>query len=189
MNAELSDILSTDPATGRALLSVPGYPMRFLLACRLRDIHPMGSVRQWIVGATTPGMTWTDGVFISLFWLAYRLGRKQLEDLVRFILHEIGGHWWQCWRRMGPQDFRATYGWQIGVTFFKRLGRKLFGPPLQPGEMTHTLHDDHIMESEANRVANDLLAAAKAAWIEAGQSAGFTFDTVPWLEAHYPALR
>lgn len=171
---KLTDILSTDPATGRALLRVPTYPIAFLLPCHERDFREMGRVRQSLVGSTTPGMTWRDGIFLALKWLSYWEGWKLWAKIVALVLHEIG-HWWQLWRRMGPNDFPATYGWQ-GVIRLVRYG-------------TAHLHQMHPLEREADAMRDGLLTAAWHAYNAAECPAGFVFDTEPWLQAHYPAQR
>lgn len=159
---KLTDILAAAPG-GRAQLHVAGYPATILLPSHVRDHHPMGRAQQWFVGALTSGMTWRNGMAISEQLLALMSPR----DIVKMIVHE-NAHWWQLWRRMGPTDFPATYGWQGLIRVFKTG--------------TAHLHDAHPMEQEAQRIAEAILTE-----IETKSSP--TFDMLPWLERYYPASR
>ncbi len=166
MKITLPDILSTAPG-GKAQLHVPGYPATFLLPSRVRDHIAMGRLQQWFVGAMTPGMTWRHGIAISELLLRV----QSPKEIVELILHE-NGHWWQLWRRMGPTDFPATYGWQAIIQRFKSGSAHL--------------HRDHIMEAEARRMAQRMIAEVDAQLLI---HQPVTFDVEAWLQQHYPASR
>lgn len=93
---------------GRALLILPDI-RPILLSCSYSDIHPMGKIRKWIL-RNPLGNVWTDGVFIN----EERLDELNAYQIIRLFFHEVEGHWWQCWKRMGPRDYKATYGW-LGI--------------------------------------------------------------------------
>lgn len=167
----LADILSTDPGAGRARIMVPGYPVTLILPCHARDIHAMGRFKQWCVGALTPGETMRDGIAISEFLLALQPAR----DIIDLFLHE-NTHWWQLWRRMGPTDFPAGYVGQIIAKLLRR--------PLKENGMS--LHDRINIEAEAIASASAMMTEIDAL-LRVSQPA--TFDMLPWLEQHLPALR
>jgi hypothetical protein len=166
----IADLISADPDTGRAVLSVPGYPARILLPCHARDIRAMGPLRQRFAGALTPGETTPSGVFISEALLAI----QSPVDIVDLFLHECT-HWWQCWRRMGVWSYWATYLWQVVLSIVRMLARhrSLTG-----------VHADQLMEREAREsalamrcVVLDRMRASQPAW----------FDAQEWLSKQLPA--
>lgn len=165
---KLTDILSAAPG-GRAQLRVAGYPATILLPSHMRDHHPMPWLQKKLVGSMTPGMTWRNGMAINEWLLQLQAPR----DIVKNLVHE-NMHWWQLWRRMGPTDFPATYGWQGLIRLFKSGSAHL--------------HDVHPMETEAQRAAAAILALIEAMPRATPQSI-VTFDMLPWLEQHYPASR
>jgi hypothetical protein len=164
----LSDIISKDPITGRAQVYVVGYPATIVLPNNLSDWHEMGFGRKCFVGFDTPGMTWSDGCFLNMARLALTYARS----VVKTVIHEGPGHWWEMWKVMGPTDFKATYGWQ-GV-----LKLAAYGPK--------AVHAKHPQENKAREVTERILAAVDEL-IRTSQPA--RFDTLPWLNEHYPAKR
>lgn len=166
MKITLADILSVAP-NGKAQLHVDGYPATFVLPSHVRDHIAMGRFQQWLVGAMPPAMTWRHGIAIS----AKLLRLQSVREILELILHE-NVHWWQLWRRMGPTDFPATYGWQ-GIVSRIRVG-------------SAHLHDDHLVEREARRVARRILEEVDYMLL---QHQPVTFDVEAWLQQHYPASR
>lgn len=164
----LADIISKDPITGRAQVSVAGYPATIVLPNNVSDWHEMGFGRKCIVGFSTPGMTWSDGCFLNV----QRLARTYARSVVKTAVHEGCGHWWEMCKRMGVQDFRATYGWQGLLKLFTR------GP-------AH-VHELHPQENFARGVTERILALVDP-MLFTGQPA--RFDTLPWLKEHYPEIR
>lgn len=168
MKYSVAAAFSHDPVTGRALWSDPRWPVQIILPNNLSDHHPMGWMRQRLVGSRTPAMCWTDGVFYS----ESVLSTQPVEVIVRNLFHENGGHWWEMWKRMGPTDFKATYGWQAVLKFWT-TGRIPHGSLLQ--------------EQHANAV-RDLLWAALLAQMQ-NYNGPQRFDMLPYLQQHYPAIR
>ncbi len=168
MNLKLTDILSASPG-GKARLHVEGYAAIFDLPTNLRDYHPMGRFQRWMVGQQTPGMTWRNGIAIAeeLMRPAFMTPRRIVEN----ILHE-NVHWWQLWRRMGPTDFPATYGWHGLIEVLN-------------GGSAH-IHTDHMVEREARRVAQNILFDVDLT-LQVGLSV--TFDVEAYLQQHLPASR
>lgn len=164
---KLGDILSAAPG-GRAQLHVAGYPATFLLPCNLRDFHEMGPLQRWFVGALTPAQVLRNGIAVNLQAMALADARTKVQR----ILHESCGHWYEMWKRMGPGDWPATYAWQCILTF-GRVG-------------SAHLHANHPQEIRANGIADAILAAVEDL-LRVSQPV--TFDTRPWLEQHFPALR
>lgn len=165
---KLTDILSASPG-GRAQLHVEGYGAIVILPSRVRDHHPMGWLQRRFVGQRTPGMTWRNGIAIAeqLMRPAFMTPRKIVENM----LHE-NAHWWQLWRRMGPTDYPATYGWQALLRVFR-------------GGSAH-IHAEHPMEKEARAIAHSLMYELDMA-LQVKPSV--TFDMEAWLQTHYPASR
>lgn len=162
----LSDILSAGPG-GRAQVHYPGIPITILLPSAVRDHFAMGTLQQWLVGAFTPGMTWRNGIAIS----EPLLGVQDWRQVLTLFVHE-NVHWWQLWRRMGPTDFPATYGWQA------LLSRVRHG--------SAHMHDEHLVEREAKRIAANVMAEID---VQLTVRQPVTFDLTAWLEQHLPASR
>ncbi len=169
----LADILSTDNATGRAAVTVPGFPVTVVLACHARDIHAMPGFQKWLVGALTPGMTWRNGTAINEGILVLQTAR----DIIDLFLHE-DTHGWQLWRRMGPDDFPAGYIGQIITKFFGWL--------LDPNPKRTNLHDRINIEKEAIDSAAAMMVEIDAL-LKVSQPV--RYDALPWLTQHLPALR
>lgn len=167
MRYRVAEVFSQDPQTGRALWRHPAFPVEIVL-CNNRDVHhPMGRFRQWLVGARTPAMCWTDGVWYS----EPVLSTQPIEVIIQNLFHENGGHWWEMWKRMGPTDFKATYGWQAALTFWT-TGR--------------VPHDALLQEQHADKVKDMLWDRLMAHMrVIAGPS---RFDMLPYLQQYYPEI-
>ena len=163
---KFTDILSAAPG-GRAQVHVEGYPATVLLPTTFHDYHAMGRIQRWFVGQMTPAMTWRNGIAVNERALQLQVPRA----IVEMFVHE-NVHWWQLWRRMGPTDFPATYGWQGLIRLFKTGSAHI--------------HDDHPVEVEARRIAGEVMAEIDRLLLTASP---VTFDLVPWLAAHLPATR
>lgn len=164
---KLTDILAVAP-NGRALLTVAGFPASFVLPNHYRDYHVMPGWQRWVVGARTPAQCLRNGIAVNEPAMSLATPRAR----VRTMLHESCGHWWEMWRRMGAGDWMPTYAWQAVLTF-GRVG-------------SAHLHQNHPQEIRANGIADALLAEVESL-LRVRQP--ITFDTWPWLDRHFPALR
>lgn len=157
-----------DGPQGRAVLTVPGFPAILTLPCAVRDFHPMPRWQRWLVGTLTPAMTLRNGIALNDVALALADPRT----VVQRFLHESCGHWWDCWRIMGPDDFPATYGWQAVLTLL-RTG-------------SAHLHAGHPLEVSANARADAILAVLDQALRSVRP---VTYDTLTWLDQYAPRQR
>lgn len=163
----IGDILTVGPR-GFAVLAVDGYPYRFELPNHVRDWHPMPWIQKQFVGGMTPAMTWRNGIAVNETLLPIQSPAK----LVEMILHETV-HWWELWRRMGPTDFPATYGWQ-GVIRLLRHG-------------SAHLHERHIQEVVARKLAFSMLSDAAVGRFP--MTADGLLDVGAWFAVYFPAQR
>ena len=164
---KLSDILYTSPRA-YALVIVPGCQWEFELPNRPRDWHPMPWLQRQFVGADTPGMTWRNGIAIQESCLA----RMSPLQILETMLHETV-HWWDLWRRMGPTDFPATYGWQ-GLLRLLRSG-------------SAHLHDTHPQEIVARLHAQLMISDAVS--MKFPMTIDGYHDVEAWLQERMPVKR
>jgi hypothetical protein len=95
------------------------------------EIVPMGFISRTLMGGT-PAYT-TGKIHVNSMY-----PHLSGETLVHEYVHSLQR------KRMGAISYDATYCWQIGISLFK------VGP-------SH-IHDNHLMEREARRIAQEVIA-------------------------------
>lgn len=141
-------------SSGRVVLRVQGRLMILPLGVRVAD---MGALQEWIVGARTPATTYGQTIHFNTDVLA----ALTIECVVHECVHAIQE------RRMGPISYRATYGWQCGVSLVR-------------DGVAH-IHEDHIMEVEARRTAKVICSRVLEEPIDVGALIAAELSWGAWI--------
>lgn len=96
------------------------------------EVSDMSKFTEILVGKLTPGVTFNQNIRLNNYVLPW----LSIETVVHECIHIYQE------RKMGKWGYALTYFWQCILTAFKS------GP-------TH-IHDDHIMEVEARRIAKNI---------------------------------